>query len=44
MRLRTLERFYRHEASGGVVLMAAALLALMVANSSISSFCTFRSR
>ncbi|SPH18519.1 Na(+)/H(+) antiporter NhaA [Defluviimonas aquaemixtae] len=34
---RTLERLFRHDAAGGVVLMLAALLALIVANSSLSA-------
>ncbi len=34
---RALDRFFRHDAAGGVVLMAAALLALVVANSTLSS-------
>lgn len=36
MLLRTLDRFFSHEASGGVVLMAAAVAAMVVANSSLS--------
>ncbi len=32
----TIERVFRHEAAGGVTLMAAAVLALIVANSSLS--------
>jgi NhaA family Na+:H+ antiporter len=34
---RALDRFFRHDAAGGVVLMAAAVLALMVANSGLSA-------
>ncbi len=34
--LRALDRFFRHDAAGGVLLMAAALLALIVANSGLS--------
>lgn len=34
--LRALDRFFRHDAAGGVLLMAAALLALVVANSGLS--------
>ena len=34
--LRSLDRFYRHEASGGVLLMASAIAALAVANSGLS--------
>ncbi|OYX45306.1 MAG: Na+/H+ antiporter NhaA [Rhodobacterales bacterium 32-67-9] len=34
--LRALDRFFRHDAAGGVVLMVAALLALIIANSSLS--------
>ncbi len=33
---RALDRFFRHDAAGGIVLMAAAVLALIVANSSLS--------
>jgi len=33
---RALDRFFRHDASGGIVLMAAAVLALVVANSPMS--------
>lgn len=33
---RALDRFFRHDAAGGVVLMAAAVLALLIANSSLS--------
>src|SRR5690606_18931138 len=33
---RALDRFFRHDASGGVLLMLAAVLALLVANSSLS--------
>ncbi len=33
---RALDRFFRHDAAGGIVLMAAALLALLIANSSLS--------
>lgn len=33
---RALDRFFRHDAAGGVVLMAAALLALLIANSGLS--------
>ncbi|MGR3541209.1 MAG: Na+/H+ antiporter NhaA [Hasllibacter sp.] len=36
MLLRALDRFYRHEASGGVLLMASAVAALAVANSGLS--------
>jgi NhaA family Na+:H+ antiporter len=35
--LRALDRFFRHDAAGGVLLMAAAMLALIVANSSLSA-------
>lgn len=34
--MRALDRFFRHDAAGGVLLMAAALLALIVANSGLS--------
>ncbi len=34
--LRSLDRFFRHDAAGGVVLMLSALLALLVANSVLS--------
>ncbi|MGB3316597.1 MAG: Na+/H+ antiporter NhaA, partial [Albidovulum sp.] len=34
--VRALDRFFRHDAAGGVLLMASALLALIVANSSLS--------
>ncbi|WP_347310363.1 Na+/H+ antiporter NhaA [Defluviimonas sp. SAOS-178_SWC] len=34
--VRALDRFFRHDAAGGVLLMAAALLALIVANSGLS--------
>ena len=33
---RALDRFFRHDAAGGIVLMAAAVLALLIANSSLS--------
>ena len=33
---RALDRFFRHDAAGGVVLMASAVLALIVANSPLS--------
>ncbi len=33
---RALDRFFRHDAAGGVLLMASALLALIVANSALS--------
>ncbi|SMX28975.1 Na(+)/H(+) antiporter NhaA [Pelagimonas phthalicica] len=36
MLLRMIDRFFRHEASGGLLLMAAALAALVVANSGLS--------
>ncbi|PKP72439.1 MAG: Na+/H+ antiporter NhaA [Alphaproteobacteria bacterium HGW-Alphaproteobacteria-6] len=34
--VRSLDRFFRHDAAGGIVLMASALLALIVANSGLS--------
>ncbi len=34
----SLNKFFRHDASGGIVLMASALLAMIVANSSLSDF------
>jgi Na+:H+ antiporter, NhaA family len=34
---RALDRFFRHDAAGGIVLMAAAVLALIIANSSLSA-------
>ncbi|GAB4383550.1 Na+/H+ antiporter NhaA [Albidovulum sp.] len=34
---RALDRFFRHDAAGGILLMAAAVLALIVANSSLSA-------
>jgi len=34
--LRAFDRFFRHEAAGGILLMASALLALIVANSPLS--------
>lgn len=36
MLLRALDRFFNHEASGGILLMAAALAAMIVANSALS--------
>lgn len=33
---RALDRFFRHDAAGGIVLMAATVLALLIANSSLS--------
>ena len=33
---RALDRFFRHDAAGGVLLMASALMALIVANSALS--------
>ncbi|WP_299933472.1 Na+/H+ antiporter NhaA [uncultured Pelagimonas sp.] len=36
MLLRAIDRFFRHEASGGLLLMAAALAALIVANSGLA--------
>lgn len=36
MLIRALDRFFSHEASGGVLLMASAVLALIVANSSLA--------
>ena len=36
MLLRALDKFFSHEASGGVLLMMAAVAAMLVANSSIS--------
>lgn len=36
MLLRALDRFYRHEASGGVLLMLSAVAALLIANSSLN--------
>ncbi|MBR9652464.1 Na+/H+ antiporter NhaA [Thalassovita aquimarina] len=38
MLLRTIDRFFRHEASGGILLMLSAVAALIVANSSFSGF------
>ncbi len=38
MLLRTIDRFFRHEASGGILLMLSAVAALIVANSSLSGF------
>ncbi|MCB2128590.1 MAG: Na+/H+ antiporter NhaA [Rhodobacteraceae bacterium] len=35
--LRAIDRFFRHDAAGGILLMAAAMLALIVANSSLSA-------
>ncbi|MGB7320722.1 MAG: Na+/H+ antiporter NhaA [Albidovulum sp.] len=35
--LSSLNRFFRHDAAGGILLMASALLALIVANSSLSA-------
>lgn len=37
MILRAIDRFFKHEASGGILLMAAALLAMLVANSDLSA-------
>ncbi|MDW4548043.1 Na+/H+ antiporter NhaA [Defluviimonas sp. D31] len=34
---RALDRFFRHDAAGGILLMASALLALIVANSALSA-------
>jgi Na+:H+ antiporter, NhaA family len=34
---RALDRFFRHDAAGGIVLMTAAVLALIIANSSLSA-------
>ncbi|MEZ5731568.1 MAG: Na+/H+ antiporter NhaA [Paracoccaceae bacterium] len=34
--IRLFDRFFRHDAAGGVVLMLSALLALLIANSSVS--------
>lgn len=34
--LRSIDRFFKHEASGGILLMLAALAALIVANSALS--------
>ncbi len=34
--IRSLDRFFRHDAAGGVFLMLSALLALVVANSGLS--------
>lgn len=34
--IRSIERLFRHDAAGGVILMASALLALVVANSGLS--------
>ncbi|MEP3845352.1 MAG: Na+/H+ antiporter NhaA [Paracoccaceae bacterium] len=36
MLLRALDRFFNHEASGGILLMAAALAAMIVANSGLA--------
>ena len=38
MLLRALDRFFSHEASGGILLMVSALAALLVANSSLQPF------
>ncbi|MDX1780997.1 MAG: Na+/H+ antiporter NhaA [Thalassovita sp.] len=38
MLLRTIDRFFRHEASGGILLMLSAVAALIVANSSLTGF------
>ncbi|MBF9032079.1 Na+/H+ antiporter NhaA [Rhodobacterales bacterium HKCCE3408] len=38
MKKTPIERLFQHEASGGVLLMAAALLAMIVANSGLSPF------
>ena len=38
MLLRALDRFFSHEASGGILLMAAALAAMIVANSGLAGF------
>lgn len=35
--MRAFDRFFRHDAAGGVLLMASALLALIVANSALSA-------
>ena len=35
MFLRALDRFFSHEASGGILLMLSALAAMIVANSGI---------
>lgn len=34
----SLNKFFRHDAAGGIVLMASALLAMIIANSSLSDF------
>ena len=36
MLIRALDRFFRHEAAGGILLMASAIAAMIVANSSLS--------
>lgn len=38
MLLRAIDRFFSHEASGGLLLMASALAALLVANSTLQTF------
>lgn len=38
MLLRSLDKFFKHEASGGVLLMLSAVLAMVVANSSLFTF------
>ena len=37
MLLRAVDRFFAHEAAGGILLMAAALAALMIANSPLAA-------
>ncbi|MEC7965315.1 MAG: Na+/H+ antiporter NhaA, partial [Pseudomonadota bacterium] len=36
MLLRAIDKFFRHEASGGILLMLSAVAALVVANSALS--------
>ena len=38
MLLRSLDKFFKHEASGGILLMLSAVLAMVVANSSLFTF------
>ena len=38
MLLRSLDKFFKHEASGGILLMLSAVLAMVVANSSLFSY------
>ncbi len=40
MLLRSVERFFKHDASGGILLMASAIAAMLIANSSLSSVYT----